>query len=229
MNKILIVDDEAHIVEFLQLNLERNGWQTIIAKDGEAAIQKAIKHKPDCILLDIMMPKVNGFEVCRRIKEIEETKLIPVIIITAKSEESDMVLGLNLGADDYIVKPFRLRELFARIDAVTRRFQNASSSQTSLDKTIDIGDLKIDLSRYSVTVDKTQIHLTPNEFNILLELANNLNKLTSRTCLFDSLDSDETSDESRTIDVHISNLRKKIKSDKFSIETIRGKGFILNG
>lgn len=223
MKKILIVDDEEHIVEFLQINLEKQGYDTITASNGDMAIQKAHAYIPDCILLDIMMPVINGYEVCRRLKADPKTQNIPIIMLTAKSDEADSILGLGIGADDYIVKPFSIKVLFARIEAVMRRY-NIEKDSSPL---IKLDSLTINPYTYQVKKDEKLIHLTPNEYDILLALANNKNILVSRHTLNESLEiADDPS--SRALDVHISSLRKKIESASIKIINIRGKGYMLN-
>src|SRR5690554_1194492 len=174
--KILIVDDEKNIVELIKMNLERDGFQGIPVYTGEDAITKAISLQPDLILLDLMLPDIDGLEVCRILKYNEETKDIPIIMITAKSEESDKVIGLGLGADDYITKPFGIRELEARIKTVLRRYKNTSILKEKPKKSTDtlmLKDLVIDISTYEVTKDGIEIDLTLTEFKILKVLMEN--------------------------------------------------------
>lgn len=223
MKKILIVDDEKHIVEFLEINLKRQGYETIASLNSEAVQEIAIIERPDCILLDIMMPVINGYEVCRRLKEDIRTQDIPVIMLTAKSDESDSILGLGIGADDYIVKPFSIKVLFARIEALLRRYKNDFTNEE-----IIIGDTKIDERNSQVLINNDFISLTPNEMRILILLIENKNQLVTREEMLDKIDSDSSEINSRTVDVHISGIRKKVKDSELNIRSVRGKGYILN-
>lgn len=223
MKKILIVDDEKHIVEFLEINLKRQGYETIASLNSEDVQEIAIIERPDCILLDIMMPVINGYEVCRRLKEDIRTQDIPVIMLTAKSDESDSILGLGIGADDYIVKPFSIKVLFARIEALLRRYKNDFTNEE-----IIIGDTKIDERNSQVLINNDFISLTPNEMRILILLIENKNQLVTREEMLDKIDSDSSEINSRTVDVHISGIRKKVKDSELNIRSVRGKGYILN-
>lgn len=227
--RILVVDDEEHIVDLLRMNLRQNGYESIAAYDGAQAFTKAKSELPDCILLDLMLPVMNGLETCRRLKSDPMTKNIPVIMLTAKSEESDKVIGLGLGADDYITKPFGLRELFARIEVVLRRYNDVIVS--SKQDMITFRDYTIDVKGHTFRKGKEKIDLTPNEFTILSKLASNLNRVVTREELLDVLEMGKESNDSRALDVHIRNLRKKINcSDGFEkvVETIRGVGYIVH-
>lgn len=227
--RILVVDDEEHIVDLLRMNLRQNGYESIAAYDGAQAFNKAKSELPDCILLDLMLPVMNGLETCRRLKSDPMTKNIPVIMLTAKSEESDKVIGLGLGADDYITKPFGLRELFARIEVVLRRYNDVIVS--SKQDMITFRDYTIDVKGHTFRKGKEKIDLTPNEFTILSKLASNLNRVVTREELLDVLEMGKESNDSRALDVHIRNLRKKINCSDGSekvIETIRGVGYIVH-
>lgn len=229
--KILVVDDEKNIVELIKMNLERSGFDIIPAYTGEEAIEKTFSILPDIILLDLMLPDIDGFEVCRTIKLNEKTKSIPIIMITAKSEESDKVIGLGLGADDYVTKPFGIRELEARIKTVLRRFQEVKLLKEAINKPshiIKFKDLTIDTIKYEVKKKEEEIDLTLTEFNILKALLENKDKVMSRENLLNKISGDNTNTDIRTVDVHIRNIRKKLGENgepyKY-IETIRSIGY----
>lgn len=222
--KILVVDDEVHIIELLKYNLESNGYKVISAQTGFEAIKMATEKKPDLILLDVMLPEMDGFDVCKHINKSKETEGIPIIMLTAKGEELDKILGLEIGADDYITKPFSVRELLARIKAVLRRnFKEESKNQV-----ISIGDLIVNLDKHEVIKDGEKIDLTLKEFELLRLLIVNKGKVLTRDFLLDKVWGYEYYGETRTVDVHIRHLRQKIETDdknpKF-IETVRGIGY----
>ncbi|MBS4535398.1 response regulator transcription factor [Clostridium sp. D2Q-14] len=224
--KILIVDDEEHIIELIKYNLEKNEYKVITAYDGKEAYEKAIKEMPDLILLDIMLPILDGIEVCKKIKKDEKTEDIPIIMLTAKGEEMDKVIGLEIGADDYITKPFGVRELIARIKAVLRRSKNIKYQDKNLDnKKIKIDNIIIDIEKHEVTVNNEIKELTLKEFELLAILANNRGKVLSRNYLLDKIWGYEFYGETRTVDVHIRHLRKKLNINNNLIETIRGVGY----
>lgn len=224
--KILVVDDEVNIVEFLKMNLKQNGYEVICANDGIEAFNAAVAQLPDCILLDIMLPDITGLEVCRLLKQNAQTKSIPIIMLSAKSEENDKVIGLGIGADDYITKPFGLRELFARIDVVLRRSGDLILQKITDKRQIAVQDLEIDLDKYLVLKNGVQVDLTKSEFAILECIAGNREKVTSREELAELLG---VNPEARGIDVHILNIRKKLCEENVGqyIETVRGIGFRL--
>ncbi len=225
--KILVVDDEDHIVELIKFNLESNGYDVISAFNGEEAIEKAIDEKPDLIILDLMLPKVTGVEVCKRVKENPETSSISIIMLTAKSDESDKIVGLETGADDYITKPFSVKELMARVKAVLRRNSNRKTDKIRKN-IIEIDDIVIDDEKHEVLKAGKKIELTLKEFELLRMLAVNKGKVLSRNKLLDEIWGYEYFGDTRTVDVHIRHIRKKIEDDdKISkyIETIRGIGY----
>lgn len=223
--KVLVVDDEEHIVELIEFNLENNGYNVITAYDGVEAIEKTKGELPNLIILDLMLPKIDGIEVVSRLKREKNTENIPIIMLTAKSEETDKILGLELGADDYITKPFSVRELMARIKAVLRRSGDRMKNEG---KTIIIGTIKIDVEKHEVTKDGKKLDLTLKEFELLKILAENRGNVLSRDFLLDEIWGYDYYGESRTVDVHIRHLRKKVedndKEPKY-IETIRGVGY----
>ncbi|RKI48748.1 DNA-binding response regulator [Clostridium paraputrificum] len=225
--KVLIVDDEEHIVELLQFNLVNAGYKVITANNGLDALKKVKENKPDLLLLDLMLPGMDGLDVCKEIKRDKETSKTSIIMLTAKSEELDKILGLELGADDYITKPFSIRELLARVKAVLRR----SSSDEISEEIYELGRLKVDFERHEVLINNEKVELTLKEFELLEILIKNKGKILRRETLLDKVWGYEYIGETRTVDVHIRYLRKKVEDDdknpKF-IETIRGVGYRFN-
>lgn len=227
-NLILVVDDEKPIVEILKVNLIKNGYKVIEAYDGEEAVRKAEECDPDLILLDVMLPKMDGFAVCKKIREKSST---PIIMLTAREEEVDKVLGLELGADDYMTKPFGLRELLARVKANLRR-TNAASSAQDMPDVLTFGDLSIMPERYEVTKNGKVIDLTFREFELLKFLATQKGKIFSRESLLNKVWDYEFYGDVRTVDVTVRRLREKIEDEpsqpKF-IMTKRGVGYYFHG
>ena len=225
--KILVVDDEDHIVELISYNLINSGYNVITANNGLDAVRLAKEENPDLILLDLMIPGLDGFDVCKAIRNDNETKDILIIMLTAKGEELDKILGLELGADDYMTKPFSIRELLARIKANIRRTKSSSGSE-EIYKTKEI---YINFDRREVYILDKKIELTLKEFELLEILVKNRGKILTRETLLDKIWGYEYVGETRTVDVHIRYLRKKIEVDdknpKF-IETIRGVGYRFN-
>jgi DNA-binding response OmpR family regulator len=221
--KILVVDDEPHIVEFLAMSLRQQQMDSIAAFDGQEALQSARSEAPDLILLDSMLPGISGIETCRRLKQDPATARIPVIFLTAKSEESDKVLGLSIGADDYITKPFGIRELFARIEAVLRR-NPASQPLGQAEPPLRLRDLTIDIFAYKVLQDGENVELSPTEFSLLALLAKQAPRVVSRPEIREALSLGCEDEGSRSLDVHLRNLRKKLKHGDSYIETVRGLG-----
>lgn len=227
--KVLIVDDEINITELISVNLEEN-FNVVCCHDGLDAVELAKKELPDIILLDIMIPGIDGFEACRRIRNDERTRKIPIIMLTVKKEENDKVRGLKLGADDYITKPFGINELLARIDAVLRRVDTVSIANNSSNDIVQIGDIEIDNNKYEVKKKGVIIELTLREFKLLQTLAKNKGELVSREVLLSEVWGHGNLGDSRTLDVHIRKLRKKLEdNDKFPkyIETVRGLGYMI--
>ena len=221
--KILAVDDEDSIRELLELQLKRNGYETLTAADGQAALEQAAQ--ADLVLLDVMLPGIDGFEVCRRLKADPSTQAIPVIMLTAKSEEIDKVLGLELGADDYMVKPFSVRELLARIKAVLRRSQG---SQLAAEQQLTIGPLVMDFSSYTARLGSERLMLTPKEYELLKLLVTNPGRAFMRDELLERVWGYEYYGDTRTVDVHIRHLRAKLAAVPElaeAIETVRGVGY----
>lgn len=227
--KILVVDDEQSIVTLLQYNLEQAGYSVITALDGEEGLQAAVELSPDLVVLDLMLPKLDGLEVC---KQLRQQKLnIPILMLTAKDDEFDKVLGLELGADDYLTKPFSPREVVARIKAILRRSQLSNGIDNNVDQeneSLKIGDLKIFPDRYEAYFDEEQLELTPKEFELLLYLVKNKGRVLTRDQLLSTVWNYDFAGDSRIVDVHISHLREKIEQDTkkpLYIKTIRGLGY----
>ena len=226
--KVLIVDDEEHIVELLKFNLLNAGYDVFTANDGINAVKIAKAEKPSLMLLDLMLPGIDGFDVCKEIKRDDEMKKTSIIMLTAKGEELDKILGLELGADDYITKPFSVRELLARVKAVLRRTNFVGEIE---DDVYDSQNLKVDFERHEVCVKGKKIDLTLKEFELLQILIKNKGKILKRETLLDKIWGYEYIGETRTVDVHIRYIRKKIEEDDKNprfIETIRGVGYRFN-
>ncbi|WP_294371116.1 response regulator transcription factor [uncultured Clostridium sp.] len=226
--KILIVDDEEHIVELLDFNLKNAGYETFTASDGIEAVKIAEEEKPSLILLDLMLPGMDGFDVCKEIRKNKEMKNTSIIMLTAKGEELDKILGLELGADDYITKPFSVRELLARVKAVLRRTSVSNIQESDI---YESKTLKVDFERHEVIVNGEKVDLTLKEFELLHILIKNKGKILKREMLLDKIWGYEYIGETRTVDVHIRYLRKKIEEDDKNprfIETIRGVGYRFN-
>ncbi|WP_066893944.1 winged helix-turn-helix domain-containing protein [Clostridium nigeriense] len=225
--KILVVDDEDHIVELISYNLINSGYNVLTANNGLDAVRLAKEENPDLILLDLMIPGLDGFDVCKAIRNDNETKEISIIMLTAKGEELDKILGLELGADDYITKPFSIRELLARIKANLRRAKTSNGSE----EVYKSKDIYINFDRREVAILDQKIELTLKEFELLEILVKNRGKILTRETLLDKIWGYEYVGETRTVDVHIRYLRKKIEVDDKNprfIETIRGVGYRFN-
>ncbi len=226
-NKILIVDDEPDIVELVSYNLKKDGFRVTTASDGEEALKKIRKDKFDLVVLDLMLPGLQGVELCRIIRNDPKTANTPIIMLTAKGEEVDRVIGLESGADDYMTKPFGSRELIARIKAVLRR----TGEKITKEKTIHIGKLSINLETHGVTKGKVPLELSATEFNLLVYLVERKGKVFSREQLVDAVWKGEAFIEPRTVDVHIRRLRTQIEdnsSDPTYIKTRRGVGYYVD-
>lgn len=221
--KILIAEDDKDIAKMLDYNLKKEGFKTFISDDGEDAVWVASTRLPDLILLDLMLPGLDGFEVCKKLKAERKTAHIPIIMLTAKSQESDKIVGLELGADDYVTKPFSPRELLARIKAVLRRMKE----KDKLPEALSIGDLTLDSSKIEVTVKNKTVELTSKEFELLKTLIKAKGRVLSRDYLLDTIWGFDHSIEiqTRTVDVHIRTLRKKLKSESKRIITVKNYGY----
>ena len=219
--KILIVDDDSNICELLRLYLEKDGFSTVVAEDGEQAVKLATSEKPDLMLLDIMLPKMDGWQVCR---EIRKTSQLPIIMLTAKGETFDKVLGLELGADDYVSKPFDTKEVVARVKAVLRR-TNLDNNESI--KEVCFDNLKINLTNYELIVNGVNIDTPPKELELIYHLASNPNRVYTRDQLLDEVWGFDYYGDSRTVDVHVKRLREKLEgvSDVWSLKTVWGVGY----
>lgn len=223
-NKVLIVDDEANICELIRLYVEKEGYNAIIATDGAKAVEKFMQEKPNMVLLDIMLPVKDGWQVCREIRAVSDT---PIIMLTAKGETFDKVLGLELGADDYIVKPFEPKELVARMKAVLRRTEARTAPQEERGNELVFDGLKIGRETYEIYLDGKKIEMPPKEFELLYFLAKNKNKVYTRDQLLDEIWGYEFFGDSRTVDVHIKRIREKIESEgkNWQLKTVWGVGY----
>jgi DNA-binding response OmpR family regulator len=226
--KILVVEDDRNLLDTLKYNLKREGYNAVTAMDGAEALDVARREKPDLIILDIMLPKLSGFEVCRILRK-EMT--IPILMLTAKDEEIDKIVGLEIGADDYMTKPFSMRELLARLGAVLRRTEMAVQSAAG-EKVLRVGDLEIDIARHQASLKGTVLELSPKEFDLLVFLARNKGFVFGRDQLLEKVWGYDFAGDTRTVDVHIRWLRQKIERDPAKPEhlvTIRGGGYKLEG
>lgn len=224
--RILVVDDEKDILELISYNLKKEGFEIYVSTDGEDALRRVKQEKYDMIILDLMLPGIQGMELCSILKSSEDTSDVPIIMLTAKSEELDKVLGLEMGADDYITKPFSPRELIARVKAVLRR----TREKPAKDKIIQIGGLEINTDTYQVVKNGMQLKLSATEFKLLLYLVQRKGRVFNRTMLLDALWKDEAFVEPRTVDVHVRRLRERIEDDPAHpeyIKTRRGLGYYM--
>ena len=218
---ILVIDDEPDLLELVEFNLKKDGYETIVAKNGQAGLEIAQKHLPDLIVLDLMMPGIDGLEVCRQLRADSRTRQIPMIMLTAKSGEADRIVGLELGADDYVTKPFSPRELVARVRALLRRATTTQETPTVIRQ----GDLLIDLTRHEVTSAGKPITLTPTEVRILHFIIARPGRVLSREQIIEAAVGNDMAVFDRTIDVHIAAIRRKLGKSGDKIETIRGFGY----
>jgi len=220
---VLVIDDEKDLLELVRYNLEKEHLSVIVASDGRSGLEIAQRHKPDLILLDLMMPGMNGLEVCQRLRGDTRTSRIPVLMLTAKAEESDKVVGLEMGGDDYVTKPFSVRELVARVRALLRR----TSMPADEGEVLRRGELTIDSARHVVTYGGERVSLTATEFRILHFLASRRGRVLSRDDIIEGALGRDSAVIDRTIDVHITSLRKKLGPGGWMIETVRGFGYRL--
>ncbi len=220
--KILLIEDEQDIVELVTYNLNREGYDVLSSRSGEDGLKKARTVKPDLILLDIMLPGINGLDICRALKGDDKTNHIPIIMLTARNEDIDVVTGLEVGADDYVTKPFSPRILTARIRAMFRRSENGEKKATAL---VTFGKMTIDQGRHLVTINGKPVQLTLTEFQLLLVLVNRRGWVFDRSQLIDELRDGHQVITDRAIDVQIANLRKKLGEYGQYIETVRGIGY----
>jgi phosphate regulon transcriptional regulator PhoB len=222
---ILVVDDEKDIVELLQYNLEKEGYKISAVFSGEQCLENIKTELPDLMLLDLMLPEIDGLDVCKILKSNSRTSNIPIIMLTAKGEETDIVLGLELGADDYVTKPFKIRELLARVKAVLRRAKNNISPPLKEKEIIKFKNLVIDLNKYQVTLKDKLLSLTSTEFKLLKFLASHPGKVFTREQLLNQVWAEDSFIVDRAVDVHIRRLRQKLLTASDYIITIRGVGY----
>jgi two-component system OmpR family response regulator len=228
-NKILIVEDDHNLLTTLKYNLQKDGYDVTTAIDGAEAVETARKEKPDLIILDVMLPKINGFEVCRIIRK---EMIVPILMLTAKTEETDKIVGLEIGADDYMTKPFSMRELLARVRAMLRRATMRAQVPVNEKTLLKINDLEIDTARHRVLLRNAAIGLTSKEFDLLAFLAKNRGLVFNRDQLLEKVWGYDYASDTRTVDVHIRWLRQKIESNPKNPEyliTVRGTGYKLEG
>jgi len=218
MSTILIVDDEPNIIELARLYLEQDGYDVVGATNGQEALSKHKTISPDLIILDLMLPDIDGLDVCRQIRA---KSTVPILMLTARKEDVDKIVGLELGADDYLTKPFNPRELLARVKAILRRYQMG----TKPTETIEIGKLRIDILRHEVNVAGKPLELRTKEFGLMAAFAQNLGIVLSREKLLEIVWGYDYYGESRTVDVHVNHLRNKLAGSGVDIETLRGAGY----
>lgn len=223
--KVLVIEDEMHIIELLRYNITAAGYDFYYAENGKSGLDICLNENIDLLILDLMLPDIDGMDLCKKIKNNEKTKNVPIIMLTAKSDEFDKVLGLELGADDYITKPFSIRELMARIKAVLRRSGDNVQKQED-DNIIKIKDITINKDSYQITKNGEVLDLTLKEFELLRLLIENKGKVLTRDFLLDKIWGYDFAGETRTVDVHIRHLREKLgDNDAQYIETVRGIGY----
>jgi two-component system OmpR family response regulator len=228
-DKVLIVEDDANLRETLKYNLRKEGYAVVTAADGEQALEVARREKPDLCILDIMLPKMNGFEVCRILRK-EMT--VPILMLTAKADETDKIVGLEIGADDYATKPFSMRELLARVRAMLRRVKMVEVPPVTRLALIKIGDVEIDTARHRASLSGVLLKLSPKEFDLLAFLAKNKGLVFSREQLLEKIWGYDYAGDTRTVDVHVRWLRQKIEKDAAQpkhLLTVRGTGYKLEG
>ena len=220
---IVVIEDESDILEVLKYNLEREGYRVRTSRDGESGLQLVREENPDLVLLDLMLPSLDGIEICRRLREDTVTRSLPVIMLTAKGEESDVVLGLGVGADDYVTKPFSTGELTARIRAVLRRYELGEMEQER--DRIELDGVVIDASRHQVIIDGDRVSFTATELRLLHFLASHPGRVFTRDLLLGRAIGEHAFVGDRNIDVHVRSIRKKLGEHRDLIETIRGVGY----
>jgi len=227
--RILIVDDEPPIIDILEYNLKKANYEVIVARDGQEALEKARCQRPDLVILDLMLPKLDGLEVCRALRRDGD---LPIIMLTAKDEEIDRVVGLELGADDYVVKPFSVRELLARVKTVLRRSgpKPLETESEAVSEVLQVGDLRLDTARHEVHLDQTELELTSLEFDLLHVLMAHADRVLTREQLLDQVWGYDYYGDTRTVDTAVKRLRVKLRRlapDKEFIVTVRGVGYKL--
>jgi len=221
-NTVLIVDDERDVVDLLEFNLRRGGFRTSTALDGTAGLEKARREKPALIILDLMLPKIPGLEICRILKSDRETSHILIMMLTAKADEIDRIVGLEFGADDYVTKPFSPREVVLRVGAIMRRGEAKQD-----DERLTVGPITVDPARYEVSVNRKRINLTAVEFKLLRTLMQRRGRLQERDRLLKDVWGYDSMIDTRTVDTHVTRLREKLGKAGDAIETVRGFGYRL--
>ncbi len=223
-SQILVIEDEPHQIELLRYNLEAADYEVLVAEDGEEGMLKAIECKPDLILVDWMLPKLSGIEVCRRVRRNSEIKQTPIIMLTARSEETDKVRGLDVGADDFVTKPYSVSELTARVKAALRR-----PTSSIISETISVGSIVVDTVQHQVFANKIAVELGPTEYRLLIAFLKQPDRVFSRDQLLDMVWGISANIDTRTVDVHVGRLRKIIDEavGKSTIRTVRGFGYAL--
>ena len=219
---VLVVEDEPDTAELIELHLKNDGYRTTVAGDGNEALKKVHKHMPDLVILDLMIPEINGVEVCKFIRKDTATQSIPIIMCTAKTGEIDKILGLELGADDYVTKPFSPRELLLRVKNLIKR---SDSSNVKADERLVIGEIVIDKNTHEVKVDGQTIDLTATEYKLLILFTEKIGRVLSREALLRDIWGYNNDIETRSVDMHIQRLRNKLLSSENSIVTVRGFGY----
>ncbi len=222
--RILVVEDESDLAELVAFNLKQAGHLVTTAGDGATALAEIQRQTPDLVVLDVMLPDISGFEVCRRLRRAEATASLPVLMLTAKGEEVDRVVGFEVGADDYVTKPFSPRELLLRIEAILRRI---GITETDPQRSIVVGTMEIDVPGHRVLVDEEEVPLTALEFRLLLDLAKRRGRVQSRDSLLERVWGYTPGIETRTVDTHVKRLREKLSTASGHIETVRGVGYRL--
>ena len=223
MTSVLLVDDERDLLSLLDFNLRASGFETLLATTGEQALSHLRRRIPDLVLLDVMLPDVSGTEVCRQIKSDPRTRHVPVVMLTAKGDEVDRVVGFELGADDYVTKPFSVRELVLRLKAVLRRAGSRSPERPPE----AVGPIRVDVEAHRAYVDGAEVVLTPLEFKLLTTLMSRLGRVQSREQLLEDVWEMSAEVETRTVDTHVKRLREKLGSGRDLLETVRGIGYRL--
>lgn len=222
--KILIVEDEHDILQLIKLYVEKEGFRTVSAKTGMEGLQQVKHEKPDLVVLDLMLPEIDGLEVCKRLRSAPETAMLPIIMLTAKAEESDTIIGLELGADDYVIKPFSPKTLVARIKALFRRLERKPDDSPA---SYRYGDLVMDLARHEVTVNKIEVSLTAKEFGLLEHLLRNPGRVLTREVLLNTVWGYDYYGTTRTVDVHVRRLKQKLPSLSDAIISVKSLGYKL--
>jgi two-component system, OmpR family, phosphate regulon response regulator PhoB len=223
-SRILVVEDETDLAELLSFNLRQAGHTVVTVHNGSTGLAEIRRQRPDLVVLDLMLPDIGGLEVCRRLRRDKETARIPVLMLTAKGEEMDRVVGFEVGADDYVTKPFSPRELLLRVDAILRRAQT-TVEETVERQAITVGNMLIDVPAHRVLVDDEEVPLTALEFRLLLDLASRAGRVQSRDALLERVWGYAPGIETRTVDTHVKRLREKLGSASDHIETVRGVGY----